>query len=247
MIRQKNEEKQNSQKYMKESLSRPNLSSLQSINEENPDDLYTNLANENNATTYKRSFQNYYPRSTSSFDLNNNNNNANKHDELNEDNDEDNNYQKSRPRSASLTKKSKTQTPLKRSISSFQQKPNIESLQINDDDDDEQETQSTILPPIKPKESFNQDEDAKTRKIRQLKNRLSRQEEEAKKQLNELQSKQSRLENALKLLTKQTPSVGKRRSQNTDNTEKESEHQPVRSYSSLWRPDTSTIHRLQEN
>lgn len=220
LFRQKNEEKQASQKYMKESLHRP-LSNLQSINEEqqidkNLNDSWTNLAN-NNATTYQSAFQNYNRRSFSSFDTTNNKNDE-QIDTIQLDTDD---YQQ-RIRSASLTKIPKSQTPLKRSPSSHQQKHRIESLQLNDDnnDDEEQQKKETILPPIKIKESSsNQDDNIKSRKIRQLKNKLSRQEEEAKKQLNELQSKQSRLENALKLLVKQTSSYRKRRQQTHDETE----------------------------
>jgi len=205
---------------MKESLHRP-LSNLQSINEEqqidkNLNDSWTNLAN-NNATTYQSAFQNYNRRSFSSFDTTNN-----KNDEQIDTIQLDTDDHQQRIRSTSLTKMPKSQTPLKRSSSSHQQKHRIESLQLNDDDnndDEEQQKKETILPPIKIKESSNQDDNIKSRKIRELKNKLSRQEEEAKKQLNELQSKQSRLENALKLLVKQTSSYGKRQQKTHDETE----------------------------
>jgi hypothetical protein len=105
-------------------------------------------------------------------------------------------------------------------------------------------------------------DNAKSRKIRELQNQLSRQEEEAKKQFNELQSKQSRLENALKLLVKQTKhrsptqddleipkghSAGKRNSLHFSILFLILENRPSKSFSGLWRPDTSTIHRLQGN
>ena len=64
-----------------------------------------------------------------------------------------------------------------------------------------------------------QNDDVKTRKIRQLQYKISRQEEETKKKFDELQSKQSRLENALKLLIKQTSSYKKRRQQTHDHVE----------------------------
>ncbi len=85
---------------------------------------------------------------------------------------------------------------------------------MNDDDDDdnmEHKPRITVL-------SNEDDEDAKSRKIRELQNKLSRQELEAKKQINELQTKQSRLENALKFVFKQT-AYGKRRQQGLDNTD----------------------------
>ena len=53
----------------------------------------------------------------------------------------------------------------------------------------------------------------KSRKIRRLQHKLSVQEEETKKKFDELQSQQSRLENALKLLVKQTATFQKRREQ----------------------------------
>ena len=61
----------------------------------------------------------------------------------------------------------------------------VDSLQVNDD-------------------SVDHDDSAKSRQIRELKSKLTRQEEESKRQLNELQAKQVRLENALKLLVQQS-------------------------------------------
>ena len=134
-------------------------------------------------------------------------------------------------------KQSRTlQTPLGRSSSSHQQKHSVESLQLNDDRDDdddddddgnnidyvgqsrkvdeleleeEQQRKATRLPPIKVKGSMDQDTDGKYREIRELRSKLSRRDEESKKQISELQSKQSRLENAIKLLAKQTSNYGK--------------------------------------
>ena len=60
-----------------------------------------------------------------------------------------------------------------------------ESLQVNED-------------------SLDHDDNAKSRQIRELKSKLSRQEEESKRQLNDMQAKQVRLENALKLLVQQS-------------------------------------------
>lgn len=187
--------------------------------------LNNNYANgqEQNASTYQRSYQNYNPRSYSSFDTSaaldkrepDENENTNPADTFPADDE--------RPRSVSLKVKKqslKPATPLERSSSSYLPRSRVESVQFNDDEpsngqrinfnsnDNEQPEQmpykETILPPIKPKEQPDENDGTKSRKIRQLQNRLSRQEEEAKKQLSELQSKQSRLENALKLLSKQT-------------------------------------------
>ncbi|CAF3640918.1 unnamed protein product [Rotaria sordida] len=318
--KQKNEEKQASQKYMKESVNRP-PSTLQSINEEQQNDYHlgdawTNLINNNysnsssqNASTYKRSHQNYNRRSYSSFDTGSSNDKTNLFNENNQSQQEDEhdeqidtkqlNEDHQRPRSVSVTntrqQSKQLQTPLRRSSSTHQQKHPVESLQLYDDDDDddddnnnidnkininehendEQQRKEIILPPIKIKESSNQNDNEKLRKIRELKNKLSRQEEESKKQINELQLKQSRLENALKLLTKQTSSQRKRHQQTHDNienfdasptnlmieTQKEndrryhgrqqeihsSDNRPTKSYSGIWKPDASTLHRLQGN
>lgn len=94
-----------------------------------------------------------------------------------------------------------------------------------------------------------EDENGKTREIRQLKARLSHQEEDAKRQLTELQAKQSRLENALKLLAKQTSINEKRRSKNQIDKDETIpvENRPTRSLSGVWKPDSSTLHRLQGN
>ncbi len=237
---------------MKETLARPPVA-LQSINEEQQtdDNQEDSWPNSNNATTYQNAFQNYSRRAVTSFETTNP-----IIDEEIETIKLDENPQQ-RSQSASLTK-----TPFKRPTT----KQPVETLQLNDDNHDPivndlQEPRETILPPIK---GSNQTEYAQSRKIRQLQNKLSRQEEEAKKQLNELQSKQSRLENALKLLIKQT----KPRSQTQDDSEVStkgqspgkrifsstqslsfpfSDNRLSRTYSGVWRPDTSTIHRLQGN
>jgi hypothetical protein len=63
------------------------------------------------------------------------------------------------------------------------------------------------------------DDNNRSRKIRELQTKLSRQEEESKKKFDALLSKQSRLENAIKLLVKQTSSFKKRRQQTNDQVE----------------------------
>ncbi len=203
--RQKTEEKQAAQKYLKETLIRP-PTTLQSINEEQQTDENQNDSwpNTNTSTTYQSAFQNYSRRAISSFETTNP-----KIDEEIETIKLDENLRQ-RPQSTSLIK-----TPLKRPSS----KHHVDSLQLIDDNQDhienEQQTpppKETILPRIKGLDLI---DNAKSRKIRELQNKLSRQEEEAKKQFNELQSKQSRLENALKLLVKQT----KPRSSTQDDSE----------------------------
>jgi hypothetical protein len=164
---------------------------------------------EQNASTYQRSYQNYNRRSYSSFDTSSaldkrepdQNENANPIEASPSDDD--------RPPSASLTKGKKQSlkpaTPLERSSSSNIPRSRVESVQFNDDEPghalangqrfnlnsiengepEQMLYRETVLPPIKPEEN----DGTKSRKIRQLQS--------------ELQSKQSRLENALKLLTKQ--------------------------------------------
>jgi hypothetical protein len=164
-------------------------------------------------------------------DLSNENNNEEQIDtiQLNDD--------RRQTQSASLIKpkkiSTKPETPLGQPPSSHKQKHrhHVESMQFNDDDinqnlnnnisengDEHQQQKET-------KQSLTQDIDNndnnKSRKIRQLQHKLSAQAEETKKKFDELQSKQSRLENAIKLLVKQTATVAykKRRQQTNDNTE----------------------------
>lgn len=158
---------------------------------------WTNLAN------VPSTYQTRPPpaRSMSSFETTHK-----KYDESTEINPFDDNEQQ-RPRSASPSKSPQPPLSMKRPVLSQQQKQRVDLLQIPDNDDHQATPVEPILPPIK-------SDNVQTRQIRELQSRLSRQEEEARKHLNELQSKQSRLENALRLLSK-TPSVhGQRRSQN---------------------------------
>lgn len=97
-------------------------------------------------------------------------------------------------------------------------------MQFNDDNhidinenETEQQQQQQQQKESKPVSS--EDGNKKSRKIRQLQNKLSRQEEETKKKFDELQSKQSRLENAIKLLVKQTATYKKRRQPTNDEVE----------------------------
>ena len=95
--------------------------------------------------------------------------------------------------------------------------PRFDSIQINDDDYDRADNRRKETNYFSMNE---EDDDTKARRIRELQNKLTRQEEESKKQIEELQTKQSRLENALKLIVKQT-AYGKRSQQtNDDNNSK---------------------------
>lgn len=202
-----------SQKYIKESLNRP----LQSINEEQQNN-YPNSSSQN-LTTYKGAYQNYNQRSYTSFDTTNTQSQVNDDDEQIDTIQLDDDRQRSRSESPVKNKK-QTKKTLERSSSTLQRKHPVESLQLDDNDDDDNENaeqqNEIVLPEIKTKDLSNQDVNGKTQKIRQLQKQLSRQEEESKKQLNELQSKQSRLENAIKLLVKQTSSYGKHGQNNTE-------------------------------
>lgn len=193
---------------MQESLNRPSTHDREQKNELPLRHSWGNLSNNNypdvpgqNTTTYQGSYQGLNRRSFSSFDT------ATPFDkyELNQIAEEQ--EVPDRPRSSSLTKPKRTSAkPVSR-----QGKSAAESIQFNDNEPEsppanvsDDETKEPMFPPIRVKEPVELNDDAKTKKIRQLQTRLSRQEEEAKRQLSELQTKQSRLENALKLLTVQS-------------------------------------------
>lgn len=107
--------------------------------------------------------------------------------------------------------------PPVRSFANEQQR--FDYLQLNDDNNNhgeftEQRRREPAYPTTKSHEHGNEeDDDGKARRIRELQSKLTRQEEDSKKQINELQTRQARLENALKLIVKQT-AYGKRREQN---------------------------------
>ena len=84
----------------------------------------------------------------------------------------------------------------------------------SDQHDSESHEYKEPLNKVKPLSDSN-----KSRKIRELQSKLSRQEEESKKKFDELLSKQSRLEQAIKLLVKQTSSYKKRRQPVQDDVE----------------------------
>jgi hypothetical protein len=131
------------------------------------------------------------------------------------------------------------QSPRDRPSSSLKQKSNVESIQFNDDDDAVQNSNYTNIIKNKSdnnehehyqsKDIFssssktellpNQSDDNKSRKIRELQNKLTRQEEESKKKFEELHTKQSRLENAIRLLAKQSSSRKNRRQEPSDQLE----------------------------
>lgn len=199
-----------------------------------------------NATTYKRAYQNHNQRSQTSFERTAHNP---KHDSSNGNEETDDNQEeqidtiqleddRQRPQSASITKPSKKSSSSNgRPPSSRKQKHRVETMQFTDDDqnvvqnfnitndnEDEQQQQqkeissaSNQTKPLSTQDGTNSDN--KSRKIRRLQHKLSMQEEETKKKFEELQSKQSRLENALKLLMKQTATYNKRRDQTNDPVE----------------------------
>jgi len=133
----------------------------------------------------------------------------------------------------------KPPSPLGPPPSSHKQKHRVETREFNDDEieqnfnnindnENEQQQQQQIetipssnktKPPSTQDENNNNNPNNKSRKIRQLQHKLSRQEEETKKKFDELQSKQSRLENAIKLLVKQTSTYKKRQQPTNDQVE----------------------------
>ena len=193
-----------------------------------------------NVTTYKRAYQNHNPqRAHSSLDRPS----SRKPQDVVHNNDE-NNYpeeqidtiqlEDDRPRAQSAAhinnNKFSTEQP---PPSSHKQQHRTETMHFHDggenvvqpnDLDEQLQQQQKEIPslsnPVKP--STTQDgtnSDNKSRKIRRLQQKLSLQEEETKKKFDELQSKQSRLENALKLLMKQTNTFKKRREPNNETVE----------------------------
>lgn len=231
--RQKHEEKHASQQYVKDSLAR-SAPTLHSIDEENQSDVNTNVSTElpadnksasnislQSITTYRHAFPNYHqgPYKSLSGSSNQKSSEASheqeQHHELNESIDtihlEDD---RRRPPSATTSKSKvtkKSQSLIERPTTQVQPKHHVDSLQFNDDNEGSSQQEhhtnlNTSLPTTQTDEP-----DGRSRKIRQLQQKLSRQEEESKKLFDELQTKQSRLENAIKLLIKQTSSYGKRR------------------------------------
>ncbi|CAF1112466.1 unnamed protein product [Didymodactylos carnosus] len=214
--KRKNDDKSASRKYVKESLNR-SLPIMQSIDEENQnlnltvndtcdstDASATTKSSDisSNLTTYKRTFKDPskpFQQSTHSLSTTDD-------QPVNSDRDEVETIQLDDERSKSPSIKNK-QNKKQQNTSSVEKK--IETLQL--DDNDTRKTTPIVIN-VKPKNEEEEEKpststttmDLQTSKIRKLKNKLSRQEEESKKQFNELQSKQSRLENAIKLLTKQT-------------------------------------------
>lgn len=192
-----------------------------------------------NVTTYKRAFQSYNPQRThSSLDRPSNR----KPQDAVHNNDEDNypeeqidtiQLEDDRPRAQSASHIKNNKFSREKPPSSHKQQHRTETMHFHDDgenvvqpnDLDEQSQQQqkeipSLSDPVKP--STTQDgttSDNKSRKIRRLQKKLSLQEEETKKKFDELQSKQSRLENALKLLMKQTTTFKKRREPNNETVE----------------------------
>ncbi|CAF4453155.1 unnamed protein product, partial [Adineta steineri] len=132
----------------------------------------------------------------------NNIHNENEQNQYNHDDNEeqietirlDDDVQRTRSPPVSNTKK---QTPLQRSSSNHKQR-RFDSFQLNDNNNNtENKRKETGISSNKTIESSNEDDDVKARRIRDLQNKLTQQEEDSKKQIDELQTRQSRLENAL--------------------------------------------------
>ena len=87
-----------------------------------------------------------------------------------------------------------------------------ESLQFTDEDVFQQ-SQEIFTLDNHAQHSPGQGDAARARHLRNLQKKLVRQEQDAKKLYDDLHSKQSRLENAIKLLVKQTSSYKQRREQ----------------------------------
>lgn len=193
-----------------------------------------------NAATYKRAFQNYnQSRSHTSMDRtssikNLNENKYNSDESIYPDEQiETIQLDDDRPRAHSASQIKNNKSSNERPPSSHKQKHRTEIMHFNDEEQnfvqanqDEQPSaqQPTEIPsvsnPVKP--SSTQDgtnSENKSRRIRRLQQKLTLQEEETKKKFDELQSKQSRLENALKLLMKQTATFKKRREPNNETVE----------------------------
>ncbi|CAF0789721.1 unnamed protein product [Adineta ricciae] len=216
--KQKKEEKQASKKYIKDTLNR----SLQPIHEESQDDALIASALKKqstlplvNATTYQLSYPNYSqsPResleaitSQNRNDFSNDLQHKDDHEEQIETIHLDEDSPRPQTPSQNDMKKASKTAPVGRTP------PHFDSIQINDDDYDRADNRRKETNYLSMNED---DDDAKARRIRDLQNKLTRQEEESKKQIEELQTKQSRLENALKLIVKQT-SYGKRSQQTND-------------------------------
>ncbi|CAF1466820.1 unnamed protein product [Adineta ricciae] len=203
--RQKNEEKYASQKYVNDALNRsaPVLPSVDEQQQEQQPDFGLNDTWEIGGVT--RSY--IYPG-----DKTNQSNIENLYPSDNEEQVDTIRLSddRHRARSTSLTKKSQNyDSPRERPLTSYRENPNVESIQFND---------NVNNPTISYLDEIH-NEDGKSRKIRELQTKLSRQEEEAKKKFDELQTKQSRLENAIRLLAKQTAS----RKANQQNTSGQNE------------------------
>ncbi|CAF1033556.1 unnamed protein product [Didymodactylos carnosus] len=254
----KNDDKKASKKYVKDSLNRslPAMESINeedhtfnpTINDSWNNNTEVSAATKNsdnssNLTTYKRAFRDYdkpYQQSTYSF-------NSSEDQTLKDDDDEVETIQLDNERSKLSSVKNKRNKKVTSSQQQHRQQNSsstekqIETLQL--DDDDTSKTTPTIIK-VKPKNEQNEEDDEeeednkrspsitnmdpKTKKIHLLKNKLSRQEEQSKKQLNELQTKQSRLENAIKLLVKQTSQFQqKQRPLRTNNETDENSDAPI--------------------
>ena len=201
-------------------------------------------------TTYRNAFPNYYQgiyRSQGRGAADKGNHPEREHESIEENEEPIDTIQleddRSRPQSASLKKSSKkSHAPVQRPSSSQKTRHITDSIQYTDaDGNNEQQNKKNLIGDhdTEPEQASVQEnmsssnksqplsqrtDPNRLRKIRDLQFKLSRQEEESKKQFDELQSKQSRLENAIKLLVKQTSALGKHRQPTVDDNESQFEH-----------------------
>lgn len=234
--RKKHEEKYASHKFIQDSLDRP-APIMQSIDEEqqtsfdDPSDTIGSFAGDSSRlslqtlATYRQSYPNYYhpshPRFNDTFSKKKSDSSADHEDivdtiQLDDD--------RQRPQSSSLpqTKKQAEKTAASREspLSSQQAKHPAESLQFSNEDVFQQ-SQEIFTSDNQTPHSSGQEDAMRARKLRDLQKKLVRQERDAKNLYDDLHSKQSRLENAIKLLVKQTSSYKKRREQTDDEIDRE--------------------------
>ncbi|CAF0783492.1 unnamed protein product [Adineta steineri] len=222
--RQKNEEKNASQKYINDTLNQT-APVLQSVDEQEQQPNYA--LND----TWDVGLN-----STSSYIFGANNKNE-PYNEYEQNQQQDNNQVQQteileldddnrRPQTTSPTKvirfANNYESPRQRPVTSLRHSYNVESAPNNDDMVD-----YTIIDMTGSKTKFEYEdylvEKKRSRRLRDLQKKLARQEEESKKLFEELQTKQIRLENAIRTLAKQ----GSARNKNPDGLLDPIENPPV--------------------
>ena len=240
-FRKKHEEKYASQKFVSDTLSRSaqllpsinedipyDMNSTTNESMDRGDDASSMNVSLQSITTYKNAFPNYQEKP---FRLIGRSSAEKRHDasrehpqtqqpieeqidtiQLNDD--------RQRPKNSSEIKIKRTpqrseSAMVEKSSSNQQSRGPFESIQFNDNGEMQKQLETNSEHGAKATKAQTvpqrQDEQNKSRRIRELQQKLSRQEEESKRLFDELQSKQSRLENAIKLLMKNTTSYGKQR------------------------------------